>query len=77
MNSWSLVPMLLVDPSIPPDARRALHASLLVRDGARARAARALAGRMLMAERFLSPQDAGELVGVEPAELEPHLPLAA
>ncbi|GAO04567.1 hypothetical protein [Anaeromyxobacter sp. PSR-1] len=78
MNTWSLVPMLLVENAIPADARRALHASLLVRDARRARAARALAGRMLVAERCLTPEEAGELVGVDPGDLQPPLvPLAA
>jgi hypothetical protein len=65
MNTWSLIPMLLVENAIPAEARRA-------------RAARALAGRLLVAERCLTPEEAGELVGVDPGDLQPPLvPLAA
>ncbi|WP_242343718.1 hypothetical protein [Anaeromyxobacter terrae] len=77
MNTWSLVPMLLVDPAVPVEARLALHASLLMSDAVRAREARALAGRVLVERRMLSARDAAELVGVEAVAIESHLPLAA
>ncbi|WP_242360522.1 MULTISPECIES: hypothetical protein [Anaeromyxobacter] len=77
MNTWSLVPMLLVDPAVPAEARRALHASLYLSDAARAREARVFAGRVLVERRRLSARDAAELVGVETGALEKSLPLAA
>jgi hypothetical protein len=70
MNTWSLVPMLLVDPAVPPEARRALHASLLLSDAARAHDARVVAGRVLVQRGMLSACDAAELVGVEAGALK-------
>jgi hypothetical protein len=77
MKTWSLVPMLLVDPAVPEEARLALHASLLLSDAGRAREARALAGRVLVERRRLSPREAAELVGVEAGAIEARLPCAA
>lgn len=68
--------MLLVEPTVPPEARRALHASLLLSDAARARDARVLAGRVLVDRGMVTAAEAAELVGLPDHDLDP-MPLAA